>query len=38
MKPDPKNPKRVIEKDRNGKQVSKPKPKGFDEYWNSKQR
>ena len=36
LKPDPKNKNRVIEKDDNGKQKSKPKPKGFDEYWDNK--
>lgn len=37
MKPDPNNPKRVLEKDTHtGKQISKPKPEGFDEYWNNK--
>ncbi|MEL7002527.1 MAG: DUF4157 domain-containing protein [Bacteroidota bacterium] len=30
------NPKLIKYKDQNGKWKTKPKPKGFDEYWNSK--
>jgi hypothetical protein len=36
MKPDPKNPDNVIVKDANGKNISKLKPKGFDDYWKTK--
>lgn len=36
MKPDPKNSGRVITRDANGKETSKAKPPGFDEWWNSK--
>lgn len=36
MKPDPKNSDNIIYKDADGKDKSKPKPKGFDEYWNKK--
>ncbi len=39
MRPDPKDPTKVIYKHpHTGKDVSKPKPPGFDEYWNSKGR
>ena len=35
MKPDPNNPNKVLYKDpRTGKTVSKPKPQGFDNFWN----
>lgn len=34
MKPDPKDPKKVLFKDpRTGKTKTKPKPPGFDDYW-----
>ena len=36
MSPDPKNPKKVQYKDANGKTQTKPKPEGFDQYWNEK--
>jgi hypothetical protein len=36
MKPDPKNDKRVILKDENGKDKSVAKPEGFNKYWNDK--
>jgi RHS repeat-associated protein len=36
MKPHPTDPKKVQTKDKDGKKVDKPKPQGFDDYWNSK--
>ena len=36
MKPDPNNPKKVLTKDANGKEINKPKPEGFDDYWKTK--
>jgi RHS repeat-associated protein len=38
MKPDPKNDKRVLMKDSNGKEKSLAKPEGFDDYWKNKKK